>query len=145
MCFLGNKNLRPSLTCRALPFVVSPNLHVKGKELRNSKLGALVHLNCRLMLNYSSFSLTYYHEERYSRTNNGEAEIRSYNYFPDKYSPILCHGMVCLQYHGRTLCNYGRLRFVHTMTKIDLDRRVQTRRGWAVEVGKFNINYIEGI
>ena len=37
-----------------------------------------------IMLNYSSFSLTYYHEERYSRTNNGEAEIRSNSFFPEK-------------------------------------------------------------
>ena len=35
--------------------------------------------------------------------------------------------------------------FVHTLTKLDSDRRVQTRRGWAVDVETFNIYYTEGI
>ena len=36
-------------------------------------------------------------------------------------------------------------RFVYTITKLDLDRRAQTRGDWTVDVDKFSIYYTEGM
>ena len=101
------------------------------------------------MLNYSSFSLTYYHEERYSRANNGEAEKRSHSYFPEKIFAKFMpwNGLVVYNIMTGHYAITAEFHFVHTMSKLDLDqRRVQTRWGWTIDVdGKSNIYYVEGI
>ena len=82
------------------------------------------------MLNYSSFSLTYYHEERYSRANNGEAEKRSHSYFPEKIFAKFMpwNGLVVYNIMTGHYAITAEFHFVHTMSKLDLDqRRVQTR------------------
>ena len=46
-------------------------LHIKGKEIKYSKT-RLIHLNCRLTLNYSSFSDTYYDEKFDGKMDDGK-------------------------------------------------------------------------